>query len=432
VATLDDEDEQLRVVAVENAHTILLARRRAEDELLTRINFALGVGRMGVWELDLVTNRMTWSETMAPLFRLSPDQAPSRFEGFVALIHPIDQRYVREAVERTAREGTAFEVEFRAPSSDGEARWMVGQGRRLSDADARPPRTSVGSAAGGRLSRRASDRVGQDGHVRIIGVVTDITDRKRIEADLRLAKETAEVANRAKNEFLANISHEIRTPINGVIGLTTLVLDSDLTTDQRDSLRLVQSSAEALMVIVTDILDFSTIETGALDLAETEFSPRDLIGETAGTVASSAHHKGLRLIVDVRSEVPARLVGDAGRLRRVLVNLLENATKFTHQGEISLGASAEPLTSSEVMLHFSIKDTGVGIAPEDQKRIFEAFTQADGSMTRMYGGTGLGLTIAGRLAALMGGRLWVESALGSGSTFHFTASFCVAGPAAAD
>src|SRR6185295_13162073 len=295
---------------------------------------------------------------------------------------PEDLEIVRRALEDARKRG-AFSMDCRIRWPDGSRHWISAQGRVDRDAHGHP--------------------------LKIVGIVKDNTESRTAEAELRAAKDAAEAANRSKNEFLANMSHEIRTPMNGVIGMTDLLLDTDLTTEQREHLRIVKSSADALLTVINDILDLSRMEAGKLELDPIDFNLRDAVAETANAVAWRTRQKCLELIVDVDAAVPVMLRGDPGRLRQVLVNLLGNAIKFTARGEVALRVASDAATPPSAVLHFSVRDTGVGIPLDRQQRIFEAFTQADNSTTRIYGGTGLGLTISAKLVLLMGGRIWVES-----------------------
>ena len=317
------------------------------------------------------------------------------------MLHPDDLRMLQARIDvHVQTKDPYFQAECRFKARDGQWRWFL-------------------------LRGAVAARDTEGAPVRVLVLQRDISDVKAAESALISAKEAAEAANKSRGAFLANMSHEIRTPMNGIIGMTELALDTQLDAEQRHYLKTVKSSAEALLTIVNDILDFSKIEAGKMDFEALAFSIQDTVLEAVRVLAVSAHKKGLELVANVHSDVPARIVGDPTRLRQVIINLVGNAIKFTEHGEVSLDVSIDQQTEHSVYLRFSIRDTGIGVPPDKQQAIFEAFSQADVSTTRRFGGTGLGLAISARLVQLMDGKISLESTLGVGSVFSFTGRFGV-------
>jgi len=373
---------------------IIRLRLESEAALEQRLKYVVHATNDAIWDVDLATGQVWCGGQFYEVFGFHPENVLLTTAQWSSQIHPEDQERVRAHVRSAVESGGShWSCEYRYRRGNGTYAYVLDRGYVVRDA--------AGKA------------------MRLTGATMDLTERKRAERELEAAKETADAANRAKSEFLANMSHEIRTPMNGVLGMTDLLLDTHLNSEQRDFAEMVKSSAESLLTLINDILDFSKIEAGKLDLETIDFKLRGCIEPALKSVALRAHQKALELNCIISPEVPDALIGDPGRLRQILLNLLGNSVKFTERGEITLTVQKESGDDAIVGLHFSVQDTGIGISAEKQARIFDAFTQADGSTTRRFGGTGLGLTISRQLVQMMGGRIWVESKLGQGSTFHF-------------
>ena len=374
---------------------IIRLRLESEAALEQRLQYVVRATNDAIWEEDLATHRVWRGGQFFAIFGYPPGEVGATAAWWSSQIHPEDRERVLASVQSVIEcGGSLWSSEYRLRRGDGSYAYVFDRGYVVRD--------GAGKA------------------LRLTGAMMDLTDRKRNEKELQAAKEAAEAANRAKSEFLANMSHEIRTPMNGILGMTELALDTELTLQQREHLVMVKASAESLLNIINDILDFSKIEAGKLDLQALEFHARDTVESTLSFLAPRAHEKGLELEGHVEPTVPQTLLGDPGRLRQILLNLTGNAIKFTERGKVIIRLDREAADGIFVVLHVTVKDTGIGIPADKQTAIFDAFTQVDGSTARSYGGTGLGLTISKRLVEMMGGRIWVESAPGQGSTFHFT------------
>jgi len=360
----------------------------------------------GMWDWDLETGEEYLSPRWKQQLGYQDHELPNHASTWQRLIVPEDLGVATKAFAEHIEQGKPFHLTVRYVHKNGSTVWVICRGVALRDETGKP--------------------------YRMIGTHTDITRLMQAEEELRGAKETAEAASRAKSAFLATMSHEIRTPLNAVIGLTGLVLETEMTVEQREYLDLVRESGESLLQVINDILDFSKIEAGRMELERVVFDHAEMLGNAMKVLGMRAHGKGLELLHRLAPDLPPVLIGDPGRLRQVIVNLVGNAVKFTDCGEVIVNVELESQHNGKATLHYTVADSGVGIPPEKLEGIFEAFEQVETTASRRFGGTGLGLAICRRLVDLMDGRIWVESEVGRGTKFHFTAQLAVAEQPAAE
>jgi PAS domain S-box-containing protein len=418
-----------QVVVMKKAHQVsrtlinaIVLNERLKDEIdehkrtKERLEAATSAGIIGIWDWDLVNNRLLWDQEMYQLFGISENDFGGTYEAWSSAIHPDDKARVESDVQAALRGERECASEFRVVWPDGSIHHIKTASRTIFDDSGKP--------------------------LRMIGVDYDLTEQKAIQqkldsmnavleqqvaertADLTVAKEAAEAANRAKTTFLANMSHELRTPMNAIMGMNYLAKRNATDPGLLNKLDKIENASQHLLGIINDILEISRIDSEHLVLERISFALPDVLKNTENIVFQKAIDKGLEFSIKADSELLQKtLIGDPLRLSQILINLISNAIKFTETGSITVSIGELGETPDDLLLRFDVKDTGIGIMAKDQLRLFNAFEQADGSMTRKYGGTGLGLAISKRMVKLMGGKIGVESSAGQGSTFWFTARF---------
>ncbi len=398
-----DESGQVHRIAgsIQDIHE----QKLAQDALqLVQLRFerAIQGTQDGLWEVETQGDGAWYSPRFCALLGFEEHDVPQRIDFLRSRIHPADLRAVTDATDVHYRDNTPFDIELRLQTKSGDYRWF--------------------------RARAVAERDANDQPLRLSGSLQDVTDARLSREELLRATEAAQAANLAKSAFLANVSHEIRTPMNGILGMTSLLMETELDRTQRDYSETIRASADSLLTVINDILDFSKIEAGKLDIESLELDLRSNVDDVGGMMAFQAAAKKLELVVNVHGDVPQFVRGDPQRIRQCLINLVGNAIKFTRTGEVvievrNLGFAetrSESRSATKTLIRFEVRDTGIGIASESLKDLFQPFTQADSSTTRHFGGTGLGLSIVRRLAEMMGGETGASSQLGIGSTFWFT------------
>ncbi len=362
-----------------------------------RLREAQKLAKMGNLEINVSNQEVIWSEEAYHIFGLDPVKEKASYKRFMKLIHPDNVNMVVQKINEAITHCQTFNVDFKVRLDSGDIKFING---------------------------RISPVVDNEGNVyRLVGTLQDITDRKVIEKQIVKAKEVAEAAVYVRERFMANISHEIRTPMNGVLGLTNILIEMETEREKKDYLKAIKSSADNLLVIINDLLDFSKIESGKMTFEKISFDIRDLLQSMSAMLGIRAKERNIDFKVEFDSKVPDFVLGDTVRLNQIIVNLVGNALKFTEKGNVVIAIKVAEELKDKYLLQFDIKDTGIGIPKDKLEFIFDSFTQANIDTERKFGGTGLGLAICKQLCELQGGRLWVESEEGKGSTFSFILGF---------